>query len=260
MLTVSGLRVSYGRAVRALHGVDLEIGDGEVVAVLGANGAGKTTLMRAISGVLARHRGRVDGGAVLLDGNALDLARPHRIVAQGIVQSPEGRRVFSSMTVEENLRTGTFSRRPGDHQATRKRIVGLFPVLAERSRQPAGLLSGGEQQMLAIGRALMAQPRFLLLDEPSLGLAPQMVRQIAEVVLQIKAQGTAVLLVEQNAHMALEVSTDAIVLESGAVSLRGSSRELASNAEVRQLYLGHAPAGVADVALTPQPSLARWSS
>ena len=260
MLTVTGLRVSYGRAVKALHKVDLQVPDGEVIAVLGANGAGKTTLMRAISGVLPRHRGRIDAGEIKLGDTRLDRLKPHGIVGHGIVQSPEGRGVFTTMTVEENLRTGTFSRRPGDFNATKKHVYDLFPILEKRARQRAGLLSGGEQQMLAIGRALIAHPRFLLLDEPSLGLAPQMVEQIATVIREIQAEGTAVLLVEQNAHMALEVSTAAVVLESGNVSLSGRSADLASNPEIQQLYLGHSPSHGPSEDFVARPSLTRWSA
>ncbi|GAB2820794.1 ABC transporter ATP-binding protein [Actinocorallia aurea] len=233
-LSVRDLTVSYGRAVRALHGVSLQVPKGEVVAVLGANGAGKTTLMRAISGVLRFHGGLVTGGHISSAETRLTKAAPHRIVAEGIVQAPEGRRVFGRMTVEENLRAGGFHA-PAE---VRKRVFDLFPILAERRAQRASLLSGGEQQMLAMGRALMARPKVLLLDEPTLGLAPKMAEHIARTITEINRQGTSVLLVEQNAALALRLSTHAYVLDVGEVALEGPSAELAASDEVRRRYLG----------------------
>ncbi|WP_128429473.1 ABC transporter ATP-binding protein [Streptomyces cyaneus] len=239
-LRVCDLHVSYGRSVQALHGVSLTVPQGRIVAVLGSNGAGKSTLLRAVSGTLALHRGTVERGTVHFDGVRLsgDAARS---VAAGVVQVPEGRRIFGALSVEDNLRAGflgSASRSRAELRAARERVFAQFPVLAERRRQAAGLMSGGEQQMLAMGRALMAAPRLLLLDEPSLGLAPLMVQRIAEIIREINAQGTSILLVEQNAAMALELSDRASVLDVGQVRLEGASADLAAADEVRRLYLG----------------------
>jgi ABC-type branched-subunit amino acid transport system ATPase component len=238
LLEVKDLAVSYG-GVRALRGLSLAVPANGIVAVLGSNGAGKTTLLRAISGTLALQRGTIDGGAIELDGRALVGRDPAAIVHAGVVQVPEGRRIFGDLTVEENLRAGAWGRtqRRGRNEAY-ARVYDLFPRLGERRRQRAGLLSGGEQQMLAIGRALMSEPRLLLLDEPSLGLAPQLVERIGETVRAINRQGTAVVLVEQNAAMALEVADRAIVLEVGEVAVQGSAVDLAHSDDVRERYLG----------------------
>jgi len=246
VLSVRELEVSYGGAVRALRGVSIDVPASGVVAVLGSNGAGKSTLLRAISGNLRSVGGAAGAGTIELDGRRLDGRSPTAIVGDGVVQVPEGRCIFTRLTVEENLRIGGFSRsarkdRPAKEQA-RARVHELFPVLHDRRHQRAGLLSGGEQQMLAIGRALMAGPRLLLLDEPSLGLAPQMVGLIGRVIRAINAGGTAVLLVEQNATMALAVANDAVVLTVGEVSLSGSADALAADERVRRLYLGGAEA------------------
>jgi branched-chain amino acid transport system ATP-binding protein len=239
VLSVRELEVSYGGAVRALRGVTLDVPSAGVVAVLGSNGAGKSTLMRAVSGNLRGAGGAIGAGTIEFEGRRLNGRSPVAIVGAGVVQVPEGRRIFTRLTVEENLRIGGFSRRDRVAKAQdRARVDELFPVLHDRRHQRAGLLSGGEQQMLAIGRALMASPRLLLLDEPSLGLAPQMVALIGRVVQTIHASGTAVLLVEQNATMALQVATHAVVLTVGEVSLAGPARELAADGRVRQLYLG----------------------
>ncbi|MDR6975879.1 branched-chain amino acid transport system ATP-binding protein [Streptomyces sp. 3330] len=240
-LHVEGLDVTYGRALSALRSVSLTVPHGAVVALLGANGAGKSTLLRAVSGTLRLHRGTVTAGLLRYGDTVLDGRDPVAAVRAGVVQVPEGRRVFAGLTVEENLRTGGLGlgrRAPEQVREARDRVYTLFPVLAERGRQAAGLLSGGEQQMLAIGRALMAAPRLLLLDEPSLGLAPRMVFRIAEVIREINAQGTAVLLVEQNAGMALSLADHAYVLEVGEVRLSGPADDLASTDAVRRLYLG----------------------
>ncbi len=239
MLTVRGLSVRYGRSVRALEDVDLEVpGDG-VLAVLGGNGAGKSTLLRAVSGTLGLHRGSIAAGEITFDGARIDRLDPALVVRAGVVAVPEGRQVFARMTVEENLRAGGLgARSAASRSAARERIRELFPVLTERSGQRAGLLSGGEQQMLAIGRALMSDPKLLLLDEPSLGLAPQMVGRIARIVREIHAQGTAVVLVEQNATMALQVADHAVVLEVGRIALTGSAADLAASDDVQRLYLG----------------------
>jgi ABC-type branched-subunit amino acid transport system ATPase component len=238
LLEVDDLHVSYG-GVRALRGVSLSVSEAEILAVLGNNGAGKSTLLRAISGTLPLQRGSVDRGSVKLAGQALTRKQPADIVRAGVVQVPEGRRIFGDLTVDENLRAGTFGRRSRDGQAEAlQRVFGLFPRLQERRHQQGSLLSGGEQQMLAIGRALMADPKLLLLDEPSLGLAPQLVDRIAEIVQQINEQGTSVLLVEQNAAMALKIAHHAYVLEVGGVALHGPAKELAASDEVRARYLG----------------------
>ena len=238
LLEVDDLHVSYG-GVRALRGVSLSVSEAEILAVLGNNGAGKSTLLRAISGTLPLQRGSVDSGSVKLAGRTLTGEEPADIVRAGVVQVPEGRRIFGDLTVDENLRAGTFGRRSRDGQAEAlQRVFGLFPRLQERRHQQGSLLSGGEQQMLAIGRALMADPKLLLLDEPSLGLAPQLVDRIAEIVQQINEQGTSVLLVEQNAAMALKIAHHAYVLEVGGVALHGPAKELAASDEVRARYLG----------------------
>jgi branched-chain amino acid transport system ATP-binding protein len=259
-LAVRDLSVSYGRAVRALRGVSLDVPAGAVTAVLGANGAGKTTLLRAISGTLPFHRGAVDTGAVRLGDRPLVGLHPATVVAAGVVQVPEGRRVFGRLSVEENLRAGGLGA-PGRAAAAKahERVLELFPVLAERARQRAGLLSGGEQQMLAIGRALMACPSVLLLDEPTLGLAPLMAERIADTVREINLQGTAILLIEQNAALALELSSSAHVLEVGSVTLHGPSAELAASDEVRRRYLGVGGEEDEDGDdSAPPPSLERW--
>jgi branched-chain amino acid transport system ATP-binding protein len=238
-LSVRGLSVRYGRSVGALDGVDVEVpGDG-VLAVLGGNGAGKSTLLRAVSGTLGLHRGAITAGEITFDGERIDRLDPALVVRRGVVAVPEGRQVFARMTVEENLRAGGLGAASASiRTAARERVRELFPVLGERSTQRAGLLSGGEQQMLAIGRALMSGPRLLLLDEPSLGLAPQMVGRIARIVREIHDQGTAVVLVEQNATMALDVADHAAVLEVGRIALTGSAAELAASEDVQRLYLG----------------------
>ena len=261
MLAVDSLHVTYGGTVKALKGVSLEVGDGEVVALLGSNGAGKSTLLRAISGTLPLHRGTIDQGDIRLDRRSLRGRDPGAIVDAGLVQVPEGRRIFTRLTVEENLRAGGMGARDKSAKArARKRVAELFPVLGERSNQRAGLLSGGEQQMLAIARALMASPRVLLLDEPSLGLAPLIIQKIGDVIAEINRQGTSVLLVEQNATMALAVSHRAYVLDVGQVSLSGSADDLRSSDEVQKLYLGHekgtGPAAVPE----PVKTLSRWTS
>jgi branched-chain amino acid transport system ATP-binding protein len=264
MLSVRDLDVRYGGAVRALSGVSIDVPNDGVVAVLGSNGAGKSTLLRAISGSLRSVGGAVTAGTIELDGRRIDGLAAAAVVGGGIVLVPEGRQIFTRLTVDENLRIGGFSRRDrAARSATRARVHELFPVLYDRRNQRAGLLSGGQQQMLAIGRALMARPRLLLLDEPSLGLAPLMVGQIGEVVREINAQGTAVLLVEQNATMALRVASDAVVLTVGEVSLAGAADDLARDERVRDLYLGGGAIGsdadpmlVAAAAL--RPHLGRW--
>ena len=264
MLEIEDLRVTYGGAVQALRGVSLEVPDGKVVAVLGSNGAGKTTLLRTISSTLGLHRGRIEAGTVSFDGRSLAGRDAAAVVGAGVVQVPEGRRIFSRLTVEENLRAGGMgSRDKAAKGKAQERVFDLFPVLAERRTQRGGLLSGGEQQMLAIGRALMAAPKLLLLDEPSLGLAPRVITQIGAIVREIHAQGTSVLLVEQNATMALGVADLAYVLDVGTVSLSGSAAELASTDAVQRLYLGHAAGEEAEVqqaAARSTKTLSRWTA
>src|SRR3712207_3510046 len=262
MLSIDSLRVTYGGAVEAVRGVTMEVPDGKVVAVLGSNGAGKSTLLRTISGTLKLHRGRVDEGSVRFEDEVLTGRDPGQIVRRGIVQVPEGRRIFGRLTVEENLRAGGMGNRDKSAKArAQDRVYDMFPVLKERSSQRAALLSGGEQQMLAIGRALMASPKLLLLDEPSLGLAPRIIGQIGEVIAEINRQGTSVLLVEQNATMALGVADLAYVLDVGEVSLAGDARELAQTDEVQRLYLGHdADQPQQQVSAAPRRTLSRWTA
>ncbi|MFF1956121.1 ABC transporter ATP-binding protein [Streptomyces sp. NPDC058220] len=263
-LEVRALSVGYG-PVRALRDVSLDVPDGAIVAVLGGNGAGKSTLLRAISRTLGFHRGTAGPGTVRFGGRPLDGLSPARVVAAGVVQVPEGRQVFARMTVADNLRAGALGARGGRKESAEAlaRVRELFPVLADRAHQRAGLLSGGEQQMLALGRALMARPKLLLLDEPSLGLAPLMAARIAETVQEINARGTAVLLVEQNAAIALRLAATAYVLEVGEVTLEGSAAELAASDEVRRRYLGVVDETAADDAGHAQqavPTLRRWSA
>ena len=236
MLSVRGLSVRYGRSVQALDGVDVEVPEDGVLAVLGGNGAGKSTLLRAVSGTLRLHRGAITAGEILVSGERIDRLDPAVVVRRGVVAVPEGRQVFARMTVEDNLRAGGLGARSAAARTeARERVQELFPVLAERAGQRAGLLSGGEQQMLAIGRALMSSPSLLLLDEPSLGLAPQMVGRIGRIIREIHAQGTAVVLVEQNATMALQVADHAAVLEVGRIALAGPAAELAASDDVQRL-------------------------
>jgi branched-chain amino acid transport system ATP-binding protein len=233
VLEVEGIDAFYG-SIQALRGVSLEVREGEVVTLIGANGAGKSTTLRAINGIVHPRRGRIR-----FQGEDITHEGAHAIVKRGISQSPEGRRLFPRMTVTENLEMGAFQRR--DREAIREdmdRVYELFPRLHERRDQKAGTMSGGEQQMCAIGRALMARPKLLLLDEPSLGLAPIFVERIFEIVAQINQQGTAILLVEQNALMALDAAERGYVLETGSVVLADSAASLKGNEQVRKTYLG----------------------
>jgi branched-chain amino acid transport system ATP-binding protein len=238
---------------------------GAIVAVLGANGAGKSTVLRAISGTLPMQNGACDAGTISFEGRNIRGADPGDIVRSGIVQVPEGRRIFGELTVEENLRAGAMTVRSGESRARAyERVFDLFPRLGERRKQRGVLLSGGEQQMLAIGRALMSEPKLLLLDEPSLGLAPKIVERIAEVIQQINRDGTAVVLVEQNAAMALDIASQAYVLEVGEVTLHGPAAELAASTEVQERYLGisgapveaHEPSGPVESKRDVQPLVA----
>jgi branched-chain amino acid transport system ATP-binding protein len=233
MLEVRGLHCRYGK-VGVLKGISLEVRAGELVSLIGANGAGKTTTLKAISGLVAPV-----GGQIMFEGEDITSAPARRILALGIAHCPEGRRVFPYMTVQENLEMGCYLRADRARVASdMERIFARFPVLAERRGQPAGTLSGGEQQMLAIGRALMSRPRLVLFDEPSLGLAPTMVERTFEIIAEIRNEGTTVLMVEQNAYAALEMCDRSYVLESGEVALHGTGAALLGNPHVRQAYLG----------------------
>ena len=239
MLVLHDIAVTYQSVVPAVQGVSLEVPDKTVVALLGANGAGKTTIMRAISGLLKIHKASIVRGTILFDGERIDRLNTTQIVQRGISQVLEGRRLFADLTVDENLRTGAVSSRdPAAMRRAYERVMELFPVLRERRKSHAGYLSGGEQQMLAIGRGLMSNPKLLLLDEPSLGLAPFMVQQIRSIISEINAGGTAVLLVEQNAQMALSVAHHGYVLETGKVVLAQPASELLQDESVRKFYLG----------------------
>ena len=232
MLSVDALDVAYGQ-IRALKGVALAVGRGEIVALLGNNGAGKTTTLKTISGLL-----RPTSGTITLEGQPLAGVPPHEIVMRGLAHVPEGRRIFNRLTVRENLVMGAYTRRDAGIAADLDRVFALFPRLGERVAQVAGTLSGGEQQMLAIARALMLGPRLLLLDEPSMGLAPVLVEQIFDTIVDINRQGTTILLVEQNAAMALSIAHRGYVLETGSIALAGTAAELSDNADVRRAYLG----------------------
>jgi branched-chain amino acid transport system ATP-binding protein len=237
LLELTGVRIHYG-GIEAVKGIALSVDEGEIVTMIGANGAGKTTTLKTISGLK-----RPTSGTIVFRGQRIDVLPAHRIVTLGIGQSPEGRRIFGRMSVRENLEMGLYAApdrketKRRAHEST-ERVYSLFPVLKERSTQAGGTLSGGEQQMLAIGRALMTQPDLLLLDEPSLGLAPLMVEKIFDIVREINGQGTTVLLVEQNAHMALQVANRGYVLESGEIVLHDDADRLLGNEQVRKSYLG----------------------
>lgn len=232
MLAVSNLKSRYGR-IEVLHGISLEVRKGEVVTLVGSNGAGKSTLLRAISGVQP-----VSSGSIVFDEQAIGKWRPHIRVARGIAQVPEGRQIFTPLSVDENLRLGAITRRDGDVSADLAEMYAMFPALAERRDKVAGTLSGGQQQMLAIGRALMARPKLLLLDEPSMGLAPVLVEQIFTTISALKAGGLTILLVEQNANAALAVADRGYVIETGRIVTTGTGKELLSDARVRNAYLG----------------------
>ena len=234
MLHIRDLNVFYG-AIHALKGINLEVGKGEIVSLIGANGAGKSTTLRTVSGLI-----RARSGSISFQGREIGSLPAHRIVSMGVVQVPEGRRVFANLTVQENLEMGAYTR--GDRDGVRRaleRVYDKFPRLRERARQPAGTLSGGEQQMLAIGRALMTQPPLMLMDEPSMGLAPLLVREIFSTIKEINENdGTTILLVEQNAHMALSIARRGYVLETGRIVLEGDAASLRRNPDVQKAYLG----------------------
>jgi branched-chain amino acid transport system ATP-binding protein len=232
MLEIRALESYYGR-IRALRGIDLSVAEGELVALVGANGAGKTTLLRALSGVQ-----RVSSGQVLFRGEDITRASSDRRVRLGIVQVPEGRLVFAPLSVEDNLRLGGYTRTRVESDSALERVYAMFPALKGRHRQPAGTLSGGQQQMLAIGRAMMARPQLLLLDEPSMGLAPRLVEEIFATIGALKASGTTIFLVDQNAHAALSAADRGYVLETGRIVHSGAGAQLLKDEQVQQAYLG----------------------
>ena len=232
ILEVKNLEVSYGK-IKAVKGISFDVGLGEVVSLIGTNGAGKTTTLRTISGLL-----RPSKGSITFEGQDITKVPPHQIVTLGIAHSPEGRRIFPQLTVEENLLLGAFSRKDKGIADDLQAAYELFPILSERSRQPAGTFSGGEQQMLAMGRAMMSRPKLMMLDEPSMGLSPLMMKRIMSTVKTLQAQGTTVLLVEQNAQAALRLATKGYVLEVGKIVLQGTGPELLASDEVRKAYLG----------------------
>ena len=233
MLKIENLQVAYG-GIQALRGIDMEVPDGKIVTLIGANGAGKSTTLRTISGLL-----KPKTGSITFQGQDIAGTPAHKIVGLGISQVPEGRRIFTEMTVMENLDLGAFIRKDKDGiAADKKRVFELFPRLEERQDQVAGTLSGGEQQMLAMGRALMSRPKLLLLDEPSMGLAPLLIKEIFSIIEDINKSGTTVLLVEQNANMALSIANRAYVLETGRITLSGDAKKLAASEDVRKAYLG----------------------
>jgi branched-chain amino acid transport system ATP-binding protein len=233
------LEVVYNEVILVLRGLSLRVPDGDIVALLGGNGAGKTTTLRAISGLLDIHDGKITKGSITYDGERIDGKGAAAIVGLGIKQVMEGRRVFAEMTVDENLTAGGYTQRDKAALATAyDRVMTLFPRLAERRKQVSGYLSGGEQQMLAIGRALMTDPKLLILDEPSLGLAPMLVQQIRDIIVDINRSGTGVLLIEQNATMALSIATTGYIIETGKVVMEGPATKLLTDDDVKEFYLG----------------------
>ena len=239
MLEVANLEVVYNEVVLVLRGLSIDVPDGSIVALLGANGAGKTTAVRAITGLLDVHEGDITKGSVVWNGTDISNYKPSRIVAAGITQVMEGRRIFAELSVDENLNAGAFTVRDRkENEEAYERVMELFPLLQSRRRDTAGYLSGGEQQMLAIGRALMADPKLLILDEPSLGLAPMLIQQIRDIITDINAQGTSVLLIEQNAVMALSIAHYGYVMESGKVVMDGDPKKLLADEDVQEFYLG----------------------
>ncbi|WP_293174110.1 ABC transporter ATP-binding protein [Oceanithermus sp.] len=244
LLRVNNIEVVYQDIIQVLRGVSLNIPEGRITSLLGPNGAGKTTTLRAISGLLVPEDGAVRDGTIVYQGREIQNLPPEEIVRMGIVQVPEGRHVFKHLTVEENLRVGSITRRDGRVREDLERIYSYFPRLADLRHRLAGYTSGGEQQMLAIGRALLAAPKLLLLDEPSLGLAPLLVREIFDIVARINAEeGVTVLVVEQNAAVALGVSDYAYIMEQGKIVLEGEAEALSENPDVKEFYLGMAKAG-----------------
>lgn len=239
MLEVSNLEVVYNDVILVLRGISLDVGDGQIVALLGANGAGKTTTIRAITGLLDIHEGDATKGHIMFEGKDITHKDPAAIVKMGISQVMEGRRIFAELTVDENLQAGAYVNTNGRAvDEAHDRVMALFPLLAERRKSVAGYLSGGEQQMLAIGRALMQSPKLLILDEPSLGLAPMLVQQIRDIITEINRGGTSVLLIEQNANMALSIAHHGYVMETGKLVMDGTPDRLLQDEDVQEFYLG----------------------
>ena len=236
VLEVKELYAGYGE-IRVLKGVSLTVPKGEIVTLIGANGAGKTTTLRVVSGILQKMKGEVR-----FEGQAIDALPPHEIVQRGLIQIREGRGIFKTLTVMENLRIGAYTRKESELESSLRPVFELFPRLRERQKQMGGLLSGGEQQMLAVGRALMAEPRLLLMDEPSLGLAPMLIAETFKLISRIHKRGVSILLVEQNARKALQLADRGFVLENGVVTLQGNSKDLLDNPEVKRAYLGNVQA------------------
>ena len=236
ILEVKELHAGYGE-IRVLKGVTLAVPKGEIVTLIGANGAGKTTTLQVISGILQKMK-----GAVWFEGQAIDALPPHEIVQRGLIQIREGRGIFKTLTVMENLRMGAYTRKERELEKSLQPVFELFPRLRERQRQMAGLLSGGEQQMLSLGRAMMAEPRLMLMDEPSLGLAPMLIAETFKLISRIHERGVSILLVEQNARKALQLADQGFVLENGVVTLRGNTKDLMDNPEVKRAYLGNVQA------------------
>jgi branched-chain amino acid transport system ATP-binding protein len=245
MLEVANLEVVYNDVVLVLRGLSIEVDDGQIIALLGANGAGKTTALRAITGLLDVHEGDITKGSVSWNGERINSKDASYIVSAGIAQVMEGRRVFAEMSVDDNLKTGaTTNKSSANVKASYQRVMDMFPALQNRRKDSAGYLSGGEQQMLAIGRAMMADPKLLILDEPSLGLAPMLVAQIRDIIVDINKSGTSVLLIEQNAKMALSIADYGYIMETGKVVMDGDPEKLLSDEDVQEFYLGlHAEGG-----------------
>jgi len=244
MLTLGNIQVVYDKAIEAVRDVSLDVPEGRIVALLGSNGAGKSTVLKAISGILYPEEGEIVGGTIVFDGDDLAALAPDRIVKRGIVQVPEGRALFDTLTVEENLIMGGYTREPSAVREGLDRVYALFPAIAERRTMVSGYLSGGEQQMVAVGRALMSRPRLLMLDEPSLGLAPQIIEALFETVTRLNREdGLTVLLVEQNAQLALSVAAYGYIMENGRVVLDGEPERLLDNEDVQEFYLGFSESG-----------------
>lgn len=238
MLKVNDLNVYYG-VIHAVKGIDFHVNEGEIVTLIGANGAGKSTILQTISGLLHTKTGSVEFLGESLQGEGIKAIAPHNIVGKGLAHVPEGRRIFLQMTVEENLEMGAYTQKGPQIARWMEEVYERFPRMAERKKQVAGTMSGGEQQMLAMGRALMSRPRLLMLDEPSMGLAPLLIEQIFEIIIELHKAGTTILLVEQNAHMALSIADRGYVLETGRIVTTGTGKELISDEAVKKAYLGH---------------------
>ncbi len=232
LLKVEDINVYYG-AIHAIKGISFEVNEGEIVTLIGANGAGKSTTLKTVSGILHSHSGSID-----FEGNSISHIPPHKLISMGIAHVPEGRRIFQQLTVKENLEMGAYTRPKSEVKASMENVFERFPRLKEREKQVAGTLSGGEQQMLAMGRALMSRPKLMMLDEPSMGLSPLLVQQIFDIIKELNDAGTTILLVEQNAKMALSIADRAYVLETGKIVMEGNAKEMLSDPSVKRAYLG----------------------